>query len=127
MPAPLSSVRAQSDDLPCRDAQLPRGERARRDHETQRLSDASCLAWRFPSNNGPPSTDRTSCPPETSACDISMEPGGKGSFQAAKLQRSARTTVCSHSTRDLAAMRSIESEHDYSDTQNEFLSGYGHV
>ena len=37
-----------------------------------------------------------------------MELGGKGSFQAAKLQRSARTTVCSHSTRDMAAMRSIE-------------------
>jgi len=30
---------------------------------------------------------------------ISMELGGKGSFQAAKPQRSARTTVCSHSTR----------------------------
>jgi hypothetical protein len=37
-----------------------------------------------------------------------MELGGKGSFQAAKLQRSARTTVCSHSTRDMAAMRSID-------------------
>jgi len=33
-----------------------------------------------------------------------MEPGGKGSFQAVKLQRPARTTVCSHSTRDMAAM-----------------------
>jgi hypothetical protein len=39
-----------------------------------------------------------------------MESGGKGSFQAAKLQRSARTTVCSHSTGDMAAMRSIESK-----------------
>jgi len=28
-----------------------------------------------------------------------MELGGKGSFQAAKLQRSARATVCSHSQR----------------------------
>ena len=32
----------------------------------------------------------------------------KGSFQAVKLQRSARTTVCSHSTRHMAAMRSID-------------------
>ena len=39
--------------------------------------------------------------------DVSIEPGGKGSFQAVKLQRPARTTVCSHSTRDMAAMRSI--------------------
>jgi hypothetical protein len=51
----------------------------------------------------------TSCPPATNACGISMEPGGKGSFQAAKLQRSDRTTVCSHSTGDVAAMRSIAS------------------
>jgi hypothetical protein len=41
---------------------------------------------------------------------ISREPGGKGSFQAVKLQRPARTTVCSHSTRDMAAMFPIESE-----------------
>ena len=41
---------------------------------------------------------------------LSMEPGGKGSFQAVKLQRPARTIVCSHSTRDMAAMCSIESE-----------------
>ena len=33
-----------------------------------------------------------------------MEPGGKGSFQAVKLQSSARATVCSHSARDMAAM-----------------------
>ena len=33
-----------------------------------------------------------------------MEPGGQGSFQAIKLQRPARATVCSHSTRDVAAM-----------------------
>jgi hypothetical protein len=33
-----------------------------------------------------------------------MELGGKGSFQAVKLQRPARTTVCSHSTRDMAAV-----------------------
>jgi predicted RNA binding protein YcfA (HicA-like mRNA interferase family) len=37
-----------------------------------------------------------------------MEPGGKGSFQAFKLQRPARTTVCSHSTRDMAASRSTQ-------------------
>jgi hypothetical protein len=54
-----------------------------------------------------------------------MEPAAKGSFQAAKLQRSARTTVCSHSTRDVAAMRSIKSQHDDSDTQDDFLSGCG--
>lgn len=34
---------------------------------------------------------------------LSMEPGGQGSFQAVKLQRPARATVCSHSTRDMAA------------------------
>jgi hypothetical protein len=56
---------------------------------------------------------------------ISMEPGGKGSFQAFKLQRSARTTVCSHSARDMAATRSIELKHDDSDTQDEGLSGSG--
>jgi hypothetical protein len=53
-----------------------------------------------------------------------MELGGKGSFQAAKLQRSARTTVCSHSTRDMAAMRSIESNHDYDDIRVECLSSW---
>jgi hypothetical protein len=31
--------------------------------------------------------------------DVSIEPGGKGSFQAVKLQRPVRTTVCSHSTK----------------------------
>jgi len=51
-----------------------------------------------------------------------MELGGKGSFQAAKLQRSARTTVCSHSTRDMAAMRSIETKHNNDDTGEECLS-----
>jgi hypothetical protein len=39
-----------------------------------------------------------------------MEPGGKGSFQAFKLQRPTRTTVCSHSTRDMAASRSIQTK-----------------
>jgi hypothetical protein len=53
-------------------------------------------------------------------CTIAMEPSGKGSFQAVKLQRPARTTVCSHSTRDMAAMHSIEN--DNNDTQDEFLS-----
>jgi hypothetical protein len=42
-----------------------------------------------------------------------MELGGKGSFQEAKLQRSARTTVCSHSARDMAAIRSIRSQHEH--------------
>jgi hypothetical protein len=54
-----------------------------------------------------------------------MEPGGKGSFQAFKLQRSARTTVCSHSARDMAAMRSIALKPDLSDTQDEGLSRSG--
>jgi len=45
--------------------------------------------------------------------DVSIELGGKGSFQAVKLQRAARTTVCSHSTRDMAAMRAIESKQDH--------------
>ena len=44
-----------------------------------------------------------------------MEPGGPGSFQAVKLQRPAGTTVCSHSTRDMAAMSSIESEWEHND------------
>ena len=41
---------------------------------------------------------------KTATRGISMEPGGQGSFQAVKLQRPARATVCSHSTRDMAAM-----------------------
>jgi len=41
--------------------------------------------------------------------DVSIELGGKGSFQAVKLQRPARTTVCSHSTRDMAAIPSNQS------------------
>jgi hypothetical protein len=53
---------------------------------------------------------------------ISREPGGKGSFQAVKLQRPARTTVCSHSTRDMAAIGSIESKHDNDDAEDECLS-----
>ena len=52
----------------------------------------------------------------------SMESGDKGSFQAAKLQRSARATVCSHSTRDMAAMHPIESKHDHNGTEGECLS-----
>jgi hypothetical protein len=51
-----------------------------------------------------------------------MEPSGKGSFQAVKLQRPARTTVCSHSTRDMAAVHSIVSKHHNNDTQDERLS-----
>ena len=51
-----------------------------------------------------------------------MELGSKGSFQAVKLQRPARTTVCSHSVRDMAAMRSIESNRNHNDSQGECLS-----
>jgi hypothetical protein len=58
---------------------------------------------------------------------ISMEPGGKGSFQAVKLQRPARTTVCSHSSRDMTAIGSIESKHDNNDTQGKYLSGCGQL
>jgi hypothetical protein len=50
-----------------------------------------------------------------------MGPSGKGSFQAVKLQRPARTTVCSHSTRDMAAVHSIVSDYHNSDTQDERL------
>ena len=46
-----------------------------------------------------------------------MEPSGKGNFQAVKLQRPARTTVCSHSTRDMAAVHSIVSKRDSNGTQ----------
>jgi hypothetical protein len=53
-----------------------------------------------------------------------MEPGGKGSFQAVKLQRPARTIVCSHSTRDMAAIGSIEFKHDNNDTQDKYLSSF---
>jgi hypothetical protein len=56
-----------------------------------------------------------------------MEPGGKGSFQAVKLQRPARATVCSHSTKDVAAMSSIESEWEHNDAQCECLSGCGQI
>ena len=51
-----------------------------------------------------------------------MERGGKGGFQAFKLQRPARTTVCSHSTRDMAATRSIESKLDNSGARHKCLS-----
>jgi hypothetical protein len=54
-----------------------------------------------------------------------MEPDGKVSFQAFKLQRSALTTVCSHSAKDVAAMPSIELTHDHSDAQDECLSSSG--
>jgi hypothetical protein len=53
-----------------------------------------------------------------------MELGGKGSFQAAKLQRSARTTVCSHSSTDMAAMRSIVSNQHDDDIRDECLSSW---
>ena len=54
-----------------------------------------------------------------------MERGGKGIFQACKLQRSARATVCSHSTRDMAAMCSIELKRDHNETQEACLSSCG--
>src|SRR3984893_2831382 len=57
----------------------------------------------------------------------SREPGGKGSFQAVKLQRPARTTVCSHSTRDIAAMGSVETKHDIKDSQYGCLSSCGQL
>jgi hypothetical protein len=53
---------------------------------------------------------------------ISMEPGGKGSFQAVKLQRPARTTVCSHSTMDMTAIGSIKSKHENNDSEGKYLS-----
>ena len=59
--------------------------------------------------------------------DFSTEPGGKGNFQAVKLQRPARATVCSHSTKDVAAMSSIESEWEHNDAQCECLSGCGQI
>jgi hypothetical protein len=41
---------------------------------------------------------------------MAMEAGGKDRFQATKPQRLARATVCRHSTTDMAAVYSIESE-----------------
>ena len=51
-----------------------------------------------------------------------MECGGKGSFQMVKLQRPARTTVCSHSTRDMAAVHSIVLKQNNSNTKTDILS-----
>jgi hypothetical protein len=74
----------------------------------------------------PPSRGTSFLPPDCgSRYAISREPGGKGSFQAVKLQRPARTTVCSHSTGDIAAISSIEFKHDIDDTQNECLYSCG--
>ena len=53
-----------------------------------------------------------------------MEPGDQGSFQAVKLQRPARTTVCSHSTRDMAAMGSINAKLDPNDVKHACLSSW---
>jgi hypothetical protein len=47
--------------------------------------------------------------------------GGKGSFQTVKLQRPARTTLCSHSTRDEAAVYPVESKRDHRNLQHERL------
>jgi hypothetical protein len=44
---------------------------------------------------------------------MTTEVGGKGSFQTVKLQRPAPTTVCSHSTKDMTAVYSIESEFNH--------------
>jgi hypothetical protein len=44
IPAPLSSARVQSGDLLFHDAQLPNGERARRDRGARPLFDVNCLA-----------------------------------------------------------------------------------
>ena len=52
-----------------------------------------------------------------------MEAGGQGSFQAVKLQRPARATVCSHSARDMAATSSIESAREHNDAHGGCLSG----
>jgi hypothetical protein len=49
----------------------------------------------------------------------------KGSFQAVKLQRPARTTVCSHSNNGHAATRPIKSKHDPNDAQHKCLSPCG--
>jgi hypothetical protein len=56
-----------------------------------------------------------------------MEPGGKGSFQAAKLQRSGRTTVCSHSTRDITAKVPIKLKNDINDSRDQHLSNSAHI
>jgi hypothetical protein len=56
-----------------------------------------------------------------------MELGGKGSVQAAKLQRSARTVGWNRSARDMAAMRSIKLQHEHTYPKNEFLCGCGHL
>jgi hypothetical protein len=52
-----------------------------------------------------------------------MEPGSQGGFQAVKLQRPARASVCSRSTRDMAVMCSIESEREHNDAHGRCLSG----
>jgi hypothetical protein len=54
-----------------------------------------------------PRTGRISCLPEPPR-GLSMEPGCQGRRPGGQTARSARTTVCSHSTRDVAATRSIE-------------------
>lgn len=52
-----------------------------------------------------------------------MESGGKGSFQAVKLQRPARATSCSHSARDMPATPSIEARGHSNGVRFDHLSG----
>jgi hypothetical protein len=50
-----------------------------------------------------------------------MECGGVGGFQAVKLQRPTRATVCSHPMKGMAAtFHSIQNDHD--DCEGKFLS-----
>ena len=57
----------------------------------------------------------------------SMGPGGKGGFQAVKLQRPARTTVWSHSARAMAAVHSVYPIAIINDTQDERLYSCEHL
>jgi hypothetical protein len=54
-----------------------------------------------------------------------MELGGKGSFQVYKLQRSARTTVCSHSTKGHGRHLFHQLRRDHNETQESCLSSCG--
>jgi len=54
-----------------------------------------------------------------------MEPGGKGSFQAVKLQRFARTTVCSHSPEGHGRQSSIYSQKHFRECAGERLPHSG--
>ena len=56
---------------------------------------------------------------------ISMEPGGKGSFQAVKLQRPPRAAVCSHSPEGHSRQGSIQSQEHLKKCSVERLSRCG--